>query len=335
MLKVFNDKIQVLNPKDQAVKSVHKYEEVLGLTKSLRIGTSSFILHVRDRADEEWASTQRENLINTIAEKYRQSEGRAMQIFGISSKELQEYITTDKDILRKICKMPSPEFLVSGAGNEGDMDFDDDDETTGEWILIDAAPKKLDFDPALMDEKIKRETESMRSSPSQMILSGKKNKPNEDVALEDFVIKKVIDKGSFGKVFLVENSKNGKVYAMKRLNKDVVLQKNQVDNIKVEKEILFDADHPFVNSMDYVFQNELRIYFFLKYVPGGNIYDNLYKVQRFSEPTVKFIAAQIVLALGYLHTKKIVHRDLKPENVLMDANGYICLADFGLAKFLQ
>lgn len=65
--------------------------------------------------------------------------------------------------------------------------------------------------------------------------------------------------------------------------------------------ILFDCDHPFVNSMDYVFQNDLRIYFFLKYVSGGNIYDNLYKVQRFSEPVVKFIAAQIVLALGYLH----------------------------------
>lgn len=122
---------------------------------------------------------------------------------------------------------------------------------------------------------------------------------------------------------------------MKRLNKDVVLQKNQVENIKVEKEILFQADHPFVNSMDYVFSNELRIYFFLKYVPGGNIYDNLYKVQRFEEPAVKFISAQIVLALGYLHSNGIVHRDLKPENVLMDANGYICLADFGLAKFLK
>lgn len=175
----------------------------------------------------------------------------------------------------------------------------------------------------------------MRSTPSVMILSNKNNKKDENLSLEDFIIKKVIDKGSFGKVFLVENSKNGKVYAMKRLNKDVILQKNQVENIKVEKEILFDADHPFVNSMDYVFQNELRIYFFLKYVPGGNIYDNLYKVQRFKEPVVKFISAQIVLALGYLHSKKIVHRDLKPENVLMDANGYICLADFGLAKFLQ
>jgi serine/threonine protein kinase len=50
---------------------------------------------------------------------------------------------------------------------------------------------------------------------------------------------------------------------------------------------------------------------------------------------VKFISAQIVLALGYLHSNQIVHRDLKPENVLMDTNGYICLADFGLAKFLK
>lgn len=87
--------------------------------------------------------------------------------------------------------------------------------------------------------------------------------------------------------------------------------------------------------MEYVFQNDLRIYFFLKYVPGGNIYDNLYKIQRFPEAAVRHIAAQIVLALGYLHKNKIVHRDLKPENVLMDEKGYICLADFGLAKFLN
>lgn len=73
----------------------------------------------------------------------------------------------------------------------------------------------------------------------------------------------------------------------------------------------------------------------MKYVPGGNIYDNLYKIQRFEEKAVKFISAQIVLALGYLHSNNIVHRDLKPENVLMDGDGYICLADFGLAKFLK
>ncbi len=98
---------------------------------------------------------------------------------------------------------------------------------------------------------------------------------------------------------------------------------------------MFQADHPFVNSMEYVFQNELRIYFFLTFVSGGNIYDSLSKMRRFSENTVRFIAAQIVLALGYLHASNVVHRDLKPENVLMYPDGYVCLADFGLAKFLK
>jgi serine/threonine protein kinase len=87
--------------------------------------------------------------------------------------------------------------------------------------------------------------------------------------------------------------------------------------------------------MDYVFQNDLRIYFFLEYVPGGNIFDHLCFKRRLEEDTVKFIAAQILIGLGYLHANKIVHRDLKPENVLMDMDGYVKLADFGLAKFLQ
>jgi hypothetical protein len=104
------------------------------------------------------------------------------------------------------------------------MDFDEDEEMTGDnWIIVDAAPKKIEFNTPEIQEKIKRETESMRSSPSTMILSNKNNKKDENIKLEDFIIKKVIDKGSFGKVFLVENSQNGKVYAMKRLNKDVVL----------------------------------------------------------------------------------------------------------------
>jgi hypothetical protein len=66
-------------------------------------------------------------------------------------------------------KMPSLDYLVNDAKmpNEGDMDFDDDEEMTGDnWILVEATPKKVEFDPVVMDEKIKRETESMRSSPS-------------------------------------------------------------------------------------------------------------------------------------------------------------------------
>jgi len=69
-------------------------------------------VHFRDRADEEWNSTQKDNVIQAIADYFRASEGRNCAIFGISSKNLDEYITTEKDILKKYCKMPTTDFLI-------------------------------------------------------------------------------------------------------------------------------------------------------------------------------------------------------------------------------
>jgi hypothetical protein len=96
-----------------------------------------------------------------------------------------------------------------------------------DWVLIDDGPRKPreEFTPAEMQDRIQRETITMKNDAmtSTSLLVSPNNKSGEKVTLEDFVIKKVIDKGSFGKVFLVENQKNGKVYAMKRLNKDVIL----------------------------------------------------------------------------------------------------------------
>jgi len=155
---------------------------------------------------------------------------------------------------------------------------------------------------------------------------------NKEPKLEDFKIIKVLDKGSFGKVFLVENKLNGRFYAMKRIRKDVLIEKKQIENTQNEKKILLDLEHPFLLGMSYVIQNDLRIYFFLDFIEGGNLYQNMFKVKRFKEHQVKFFAAQLVLAFSFLHDHGIVHRDLKPENVLLGADGYLKLADFGLAK---
>lgn len=106
---------------------------------------------------------------------------------------------------------------------------------------------------------------------------------SDEVKLEDFKIKKVIDKGSFGKVFLVVNTKTGQELAMKRINKDILIEKGQILNTKTEKDILFQAKNPFILSMEYVFQNDLRIYFFLEYVKAGNIFDHLCIKKRFPE----------------------------------------------------
>jgi serine/threonine protein kinase len=153
--------------------------------------------------------------------------------------------------------------------------------------------------------------------------------------LEDFKIVKVLDKGSFGKVFLVENKLTGRFYAMKRIRKDVLIEKKQIENTHNEKKILLNLEHPFLLGMSYVIQNDLRIYFFLDFIEGGNLYQNLFRVKRFPEKIVKFFAAQLVLAFGMLHDEDVVHRDLKPENVLLGADGYLKLADFGLAKTLD
>jgi serine/threonine protein kinase len=92
------------------------------------------------------------------------------------------------------------------------------------------------------------------------------------------------------------------------------------------------VDHPFLVGMDFLFQTETRLYFVMPFVKGGELYKIFLQERRFPENVVKFYSAQILIALGELHSKGIMHRDLKLENVLVDQKGYIKMIDYGLAK---
>lgn len=142
----------------------------------------------------------------------------------------------------------------------------------------------------------------------------------------------MIGKGTFGKVFLVEQKGTKALYAMKCIRKDIVLENEQMENIQLEKDILYSIDHPFLVNMEYVFQNEYRIYFLMPFIKGGELFRHLVEVRKFPENQAKFFAMQVCLALGHLHSKQIIYRDLKPENVLVGEDGYLLVADFGLAK---
>ena len=114
-----------------------------------------------------------------------------------------------------------------------------------------------------------------------------------------------------------------------------LIQYDQVDSTVLEKNIMLECEHPFLCGMDYLFQNDLRLYFVMPFIRGAELYKVFIQQKRFSEKTVKFYATQIILGLGYLHQRGIAHRDLKLENILLDHDGYIKLIDFGLAKMLR
>jgi len=122
-----------------------------------------------------------------------------------------------------------------------------------------------------------------------------------DVKLEDFMLKVVLGRGTFGKVYLAELKQTKVLYAIKSIRKDVLLEYDQVNNTKLEKDILFSCDHPFLVGMDYLFQSQLRLYFIMPFVKGGELYKVFQKQKRFTEEIVKFYAAQIAMAIGYLH----------------------------------
>ena len=177
------------------------------------------------------------------------------------------------------------------------------------------------------------ELKSVNSSYKKNLMS--KMNINEDefkVSMNDFDKLKVIGKGAFGKVILARSKKDGNLYAIKCIKKYFIMKTKTVKNIVAERKILEKISHPFIISLKGSFQDSLKLYMVFEYFNGGELFFHLKNEQNFSEKLAKFYAAEIYIALRYLHSQNIVYRDLKPENIILDSCGHIKLIDFGLSK---
>ncbi|CAH0049657.1 unnamed protein product [Clonostachys solani] len=151
----------------------------------------------------------------------------------------------------------------------------------------------------------------------------------------DFEILKLIGKGTFGQVYQVRKRDTKRIYAMKVLQKKVIVQKKEVAHTVGERNILVRtamSDSPFIVNLKFSFQTPSELYLVTDYMSGGELFWHLQKEGRFDEKRAKFYIAELILAIQHLHNNDIVYRDLKPENILLDANGHIALCDFGLSK---
>ena len=129
------------------------------------------------------------------------------------------------------------------------------------------------------------------------------------MTVDDFTSLKLIGKGSYGKVFLVQKKDDQKIYAMKILKKKAMIKRNQVNHIKTERKIMELIDHPFIVKLIYAFQTAQKLYMVMDCCPGGELFYHIQRVERFNEEAVKFYGAQLVLALDHLHKNNIIYRE--------------------------
>ncbi|KAI1195897.1 Pkinase-domain-containing protein [Nemania serpens] len=151
-------------------------------------------------------------------------------------------------------------------------------------------------------------------------------------SLGDFDLLRTLGTGSFGRVHLVQSKHNQRFYAVKVLKKAQVVKMKQVEHTNDERRMLGEVKHPFLITLWGTFQDTRNLYMVMDFVEGGELFSLLRKSGRFPNPVAKFYAAEVTLALEYLHSRNIIYRDLKPENLLLDRHGHLKITDFGFAK---
>ncbi|XP_047313273.1 phototropin-1 [Impatiens glandulifera] len=155
----------------------------------------------------------------------------------------------------------------------------------------------------------------------------------ESLGLKHFKPIKPLGSGDTGSVHLVELCGTGELFAMKAMDKGIMLNRNKVHRACAEREILDMLDHPFLPALYASFQTKTHICLITDYFPGGELFLLLdsQPTKVLKEDSVRFYAAEVIVALEYLHCQGIIYRDLKPENVLLQSNGHVSLTDFDLS----
>ena len=178
-----------------------------------------------------------------------------------------------------------------------------------------------------------------QSDPNWEVLEEAERFHGRPLEMTDFTIMKKLGTGSSASVFLVKlrDSVCDARFALKVFQKKDFSRKNRVRRVVTEHSILSSTDHPFVVSLYRTFDQEGSIGFLMEYCKFGDMYQILQRqpLSRFQEYKVRVYAAQVAIALQYLHVQGYIYRDLKPENILLSKDGHVKLTDFDLSRAVK
>ena len=160
----------------------------------------------------------------------------------------------------------------------------------------------------------------------------KYRKAREKQTIRDYESLAIIGRGAFGEVHVCREKKTGKIYAIKKIKKQVLIIKNQIRHVINEQIIMSKASTPWIVELKASFQEGDYLYLVMEYLPGGDLMNLLIEKDILTEKEAKFYISELILAIESIHNLDCIHRDIKPDNILIDKNGHIKLSDFGLAK---
>ena len=163
----------------------------------------------------------------------------------------------------------------------------------------------------------------------------KSRKIREKQTIREYESLKIIGRGAFGEVHVCREIKTGKIYAVKKIKKDILLQKNQIIHIRSEQKFMSKVKSPWIVDLKASFQEDDYLYLVMEFCQGGDFMNLLIKKDILSEDEARFYTAELILAVESIHKLDCIHRDIKPDNILIDKNGHIKLSDFGLAKISE
>ena len=200
---------------------------------------------------------------------------------------------------------------------------------------LSSSPYSLEGGPLSSTEEWKEKGAAL-STRQEMDQNGRPVTRVVKKGVKDFNFGRTLGEGSYSTVLAATDRQTLREYAIKVLDKRHIIKEKKVKYVNIEKDTLNRlTEHPGIVRLYYTFQDERSLYFVLDLASGGELLGFLKKMGTFDVECTRFYGAQILDAIGYMHSKGIIHRDLKPENVLLDEQMHVKITDFGTAKILD
>lgn len=339
-------RVQILIKNKKIVSQIEKINKFSGSKKILREVFSRSCGEIGFKENNKNFDTIKENKLLVQQDTFN-SDCKKNSINPINSK-----LFVDKNILTNKNENPFKQPMENSSVSSKSSNLQTFKNSTFKLSFFDINKNETNqskfvlpenFDNKLVLEKVEsrcsKEFARKCVSDSEFIQTCQRemlyNEKTKEIGIDDFTFLKQIGKGGYGKVYLVCRKNTSDIYAMKiiQFSNDVCL--SMLKSLQNEISIMSVLDGEFLVQAYFSFIENQSLCIVMEYLVGGDFRSLLENEGRFDNKTAQWYIAELVLAISQLHSKEIIHRDLKPENLLLNQNGRLKLADFGLSEFRQ